>query len=125
MSTYRFTDGRIESHGKAIPYVSRVDSGIMELVARTTGAEIESSADLYVDAGMQPLRCGVAVNANAADPHYFPSRDLHSPIREGDVVLIDLWNREEGDPEFSIEPGICLPDFDFDGSVTAYRFRNP
>lgn len=139
----------------AIPYVSRIDAGIMELVTNATGAEIESSADivqiavatisaghlagqkraaricldikdaafawiadkirsdkpvtefdvqqhigkLFADAGMQPLPCIVAVNANAADPHYFPSEDLHSPIREGDVVLIDLWNREEGDPE--------------------------
>ena len=143
------------SPGNAIPYVSRVDAGIMELVTRSTGAKIESSADivqiaaatispehltghkraaricldikdaafawiadrirdnapvteydaqqhiadLFVDAGMKPVRCIVAVNANAADPHYFPGEGLHSPIREGDVVLIDLWNREEGDPE--------------------------
>ncbi len=35
----------------------------------------------------------MAVNANAADPHYFPSASNHSPIRGGDVVLIDLWSR--------------------------------
>jgi Xaa-Pro dipeptidase len=139
----------------AIPYVSRVDAGMMELVSRCTGASIASSADavqiavatispehlagqrraadiclavkdaafewiadkvrsktpvteleaqthvreLFEDAGMEPLASIVAVNGNAADPHYFPSEKLHSPIVEGDVVLIDLWNREKGDPE--------------------------
>jgi Xaa-Pro aminopeptidase len=33
----------------------------------------------------------VAVNANASDPHYEPSRERHSPIRRGDLVLIDMW----------------------------------
>ncbi|MBT3272549.1 MAG: aminopeptidase P family protein [Spirochaetales bacterium] len=139
----------------AIPYVSRVDAGIMELVKRNAGVEIASSADmvqiavatinpehlagqkraadlclevkdaafawigeqlrsdtpvteydaqqqvakLFSEAGMDPLSSIVAVNANAADPHYFPSEKLHSRIKKGDVVLIDLWNREKGDPE--------------------------
>ncbi len=33
----------------------------------------------------------VAVNANASDPHYEPSPQVHSPIRPGDWLLIDLW----------------------------------
>ena len=33
----------------------------------------------------------VAVNANASDPHYEPSEQVHSPIRPGDWLLIDLW----------------------------------
>ena len=33
----------------------------------------------------------VAVNANASDPHYEPSERVHSPIRPGDWLLIDLW----------------------------------
>ena len=138
-----------------IPYVSRVDAGMLELVRRTTGATVESSADavqltaavitpahlegqkrasklcikvkdaafdfiarrLRDDAslteyevqqfiasefevkGMAPLSSIVAVNRNAADPHYFPGQEIHSPIRRGDVVLIDLWNREPGDPD--------------------------
>jgi Xaa-Pro dipeptidase len=38
----------------------------------------------------------VAVNANAANPHYAPSADRHATIREGDLVLIDLWGKEDG-----------------------------
>ena len=139
----------------AIPYVSRVDAGIMELVKSATGAEILSSADAvqlvvariddkHLDghrrsaeiclsvkndafswiadrirsgahiteydaqqhiadelgrAGLEPLKCIVAVNGNAADPHYFPSEKINSPIHEGAVVLIDLWSRETGDPD--------------------------
>ena len=138
-----------------IPYVSRVDAGMQELVVRATGAVIESSADAvqlivavispahlegqrraskaclevkdaafafiterlranqptteyevqqfiaseFKAVGMEPLSSIVAVNANAADPHYFPGPKLHSQICRGDVVLIDLWNRESGDPE--------------------------
>ncbi len=33
----------------------------------------------------------VAVNANASNPHYEPSAASHSPIRAGDLLLIDLW----------------------------------
>jgi Xaa-Pro aminopeptidase len=33
----------------------------------------------------------VAVNANSASPHYEPTSQVHSPIRENDFVLIDLW----------------------------------
>lgn len=40
----------------------------------------------------------VSVNANAADPHYAPSATVSSPIRPGDMVLIDLWARAKGDP---------------------------
>jgi Xaa-Pro aminopeptidase len=42
--------------------------------------------DLITDHG--PI---VAVNANASDPHYEPSREKTSHIQAGDVVLIDLW----------------------------------
>jgi Xaa-Pro dipeptidase len=33
----------------------------------------------------------VAVNANASDPHYEPTRDRTAHIQNGDVVVIDLW----------------------------------
>ena len=143
------------SPDNAIPYVSCVDAGMIDLVRRVTGAAIESSGDIiqiaaavitpehredhiraakvcnrikdaafdliadrlssgqeiseyeaqqfiadqFGEAGMDPARSIVAVNGNAADPHYFPSADRHARIRHGDVVLIDLWNRELGDPD--------------------------
>lgn len=41
----------------------------------------------------------VAINKNASDPHYGPTASVSSPIRRGDVVLIDMWakmNDKEG-----------------------------
>lgn len=35
----------------------------------------------------------VAVNAHASDPHYAPSKESSSPIREGDFLLLDVWGK--------------------------------
>ncbi len=37
----------------------------------------------------------VAIGPNAADPHYEPTADRTATIRMGDVLLIDLWARED------------------------------
>jgi Xaa-Pro aminopeptidase len=136
----------------AIPYLSRVDAGTLEVV-RGLGAEVVSSAELvqhflcrWSEAQLQShrraltvideakdaafarigelLRRGVepketeiqkfltdrfteagleydhapivAVNGHAGDPHYEPSEATPTPIRKGDLVLIDLWARPTG-----------------------------
>jgi len=136
----------------AIPTLSRVDAGVLELV-RSFGVEVVSSGDLvqrflcrwdeeqvashrralevidaakdqafsrigaaqrrgeairetdvqrflserFDEAGLEadhpPI---VAVNGHAADPHYEPSEATPTPIRKGDLVLIDLWARGKG-----------------------------
>lgn len=43
--------------------------------------------------GLQPSPMIVAVNANAASPHYFPTKDRNSPIKKGDLVLIDATSK--------------------------------
>jgi Xaa-Pro aminopeptidase len=35
----------------------------------------------------------VAVNANAANPHYFPTREATAPIKRGDFVLLDIVSK--------------------------------
>lgn len=35
----------------------------------------------------------VAVNQNASDPHYGPTREKTSPIRQGDLLLLDVWGK--------------------------------
>ena len=37
----------------------------------------------------------IAVNANASDPHYGPTREKSSPIREGDLLLLDVWGKHK------------------------------
>ena len=36
----------------------------------------------------------VAVNANAGNPHYEPRADHPVPIRQGDLVLLDVWGKK-------------------------------
>jgi Xaa-Pro aminopeptidase len=55
--------------------------GVAEFIRDRFAAEGISSPD-------GPI---VAVNANASDPHYEPSADRYSLIKQGDWLLIDLW----------------------------------
>ena len=136
------------SPDNAIPYMSRVDAGTIELI-RSFGVEPVTSADLvqrfeavwsdeqrmmhdqvadtihriimesfaevarriradvptteydiqqfmerrFASEGMTndddpPI---IAVNGNAANPHYQPTREINSPIKRGDFVLFDVW----------------------------------
>jgi len=40
----------------------------------------------------------VAIGGNANNPHYGPTKEIHSPIKKGDLVLIDMWAKMD-DPE--------------------------
>jgi Xaa-Pro aminopeptidase len=35
----------------------------------------------------------VSAQENAGNPHYHPSREVHRPIRPGELVLLDLWGK--------------------------------
>jgi len=37
----------------------------------------------------------IAVNAHASDPHYGPTAESASPIREGDLLLLDIWGKKK------------------------------
>jgi Xaa-Pro aminopeptidase len=131
----------------AIPYVSTVDGGTVELVKKA-GAKVVTSANLvqffearWTDEQLRdnleaahelgktaqeafrfirqritsntPIteydvqqfmlsefkRRGIktqdapncSVNANAANPHYEPTKEINSPLKKGDLVLLDLW----------------------------------
>ena len=39
----------------------------------------------------------VAIGENANNPHYGPTQETHSPIKEGDLVLIDMWAKYDED----------------------------
>ncbi len=135
----------------AIPTLSRVDAGTVELI-RQLGVQVISSADLVQrflcrwgphqlashvralraiddakDAAFEQIALAqrdgreitettvqrflvqelararlqtdhppiVAINGHAADPHYEPSDARPTPVRPGDLVLIDLWAKGE------------------------------
>jgi Xaa-Pro aminopeptidase len=52
----------------------------------------------------------VAVNSNASNPHYTPERNHSALIREGDLVLIDIWGKLK-------EPGAIYGDITWMGYV--------
>src|SRR5258707_5444373 len=37
----------------------------------------------------------IAVNAHASDPHYGPTAEAAAPIREGDLLLMDVWGKKK------------------------------
>src|SRR5581483_4404406 len=108
------------SAGDAVPYVDRVPAGVIDMV-REAGATVVSSGELvtrfYATWNAEHIaehelmgwildrfrRAGlttdhgpnVSAGANAANPHYEPSADAPRVIKPGDIVLIDLWAREE------------------------------
>jgi Xaa-Pro dipeptidase len=138
--------------GGAIPYISRVDAGTVEMV-RAAGAQVVSSADLVqvfearwsgealeshrraarglkevlqstFDHVTRAVRSKesiteysvqrfmgeqfrsrrllydppiVAVNAHSGNPHYEPRAEGSSPIKKNDLLLLDLWCREEAE----------------------------
>jgi Xaa-Pro aminopeptidase len=52
----------------------------------------------------------VAVNANAANPHYQPTRETNAPIKRGDFVLFDVWGKLK-------KPGAAYADQTWTGYV--------
>jgi Xaa-Pro dipeptidase len=135
----------------AIPYVSTVDAGAIELV-RGGGVEVVSSANLIqhfearwdeeqlndniksatylrqiADKAFGFIRDKIlsnspvteydvqqfmmsefksrglvtssdpncSINANSANPHYEPTKEIHSPLQKGDFVLLDLWAKKD------------------------------
>lgn len=54
----------------------------------------------------------VAVNANSGNPHYEPSSARSAPIREGDLVLLDIWAKQE-------TPGAVFYDITWVGTLGA------
>jgi Xaa-Pro aminopeptidase len=91
------------SHRRAAAVVRRAAHGGFALIAERlrAGGEIgewEVREWIQAELARGGLKVGadsiVAVNANAANPHYGPSAKEHAPIRRGDLILIDLWGKE-------------------------------
>jgi Xaa-Pro aminopeptidase len=60
--------------------------------------------------GMERENGIVAVNANTANPHYFPTREANLPIKRGDFVLLDIVSKMR-------QPGAICTDQTWTGYV--------
>jgi Xaa-Pro dipeptidase len=94
-----FSDEQIESHfaaGKKVDAITAAafqeigkrvrNGGTNEFEIQQFFAESFRREDLVTDD--LPI---VAVNSNASNPHYGPSAEHHAAIRDGDLVLLDVW----------------------------------
>jgi Xaa-Pro dipeptidase len=101
----RLEPAGLESHRRAAAIVRRVVDETFAEIGRAISADApvsEYSAQQFVLARFAahslvaddpPI---VAVNANNAQPHFEPSSVADTPIRRGDLVLLDLWAKEPG-----------------------------
>ncbi|MGH2604656.1 MAG: M24 family metallopeptidase, partial [Dehalococcoidia bacterium] len=100
----RWNDAELQSHRQASERLMAILEEAYAEVARCIRAgEPLTDYDLqqfmyrrYAPAGLRsespPI---VATNAHAGDPHYQPDEQHQTPIREGDVLLIDFWAKLE------------------------------
>lgn len=98
-----WSEAQVASHLRAAEVVAGVARDAMQeaRAARERGATLHEHElrdwilDRFKRAGLEtedpPI---VAAGANAADPHYGPSSERPREIREGELLLIDLWARE-------------------------------
>lgn len=94
------TDEEIAMHAKTSEYMHKIKNLAFAEISRRihqgnspTEFEIHNfMLSLYEEFGLVtndgPI---VAVNEHAADPHFEPTSDNTNHIKEGDLVLIDLW----------------------------------
>lgn len=98
-----WTADDIASHQRAAEAIAAIAQDAMRLAgdrARTETPMAEHELMAWIQQRFQ--RAGlvtdhgpnVSVGANAANPHYEPSPAAPQPIRDGDVLLIDLWAHE-------------------------------
>jgi len=97
-----WSKGQLESHlaaGRAIDRIVRqafdhAARFVKEMKPLTEYGLQQFILQKYEEAGiMTEEGPDVAVNANASDPHYGPTREKASPIREGDLLLLDVWGK--------------------------------
>jgi Xaa-Pro dipeptidase len=101
------TDTQIAAHRRAALAIADIGRDAL----RTAGAGAAAGRamtefvlqrwilDRFARAGLEatdpPI---VAIGPHAANPHYEPRESNSTPIRPGDVLLVDLWAREPGQP---------------------------
>jgi len=99
-----WSDEQLESHQSAGAVIDRIVRGAfhhaaMNVREKRTITEYDlkvwilsefQAAGIWTEEGPD-----IAVNANASDPHYGPTAESAAPIREGDLLLLDVWGKKK------------------------------
>ena len=101
-----WTEAHIASHRRAAKAIARIAQDAFALAGKRTRSgepvtELELTKYILSEFAAHNLTCDhgpdVAATENAANPHYEPSASHPRQIRKGDILLIDLWAREQTD----------------------------
>jgi len=99
-----WSDEQLESHRSAGAAIDRIVREAFQHVAKNVRekksiteydlkvwilGEFEA-AGIWTEEGPD-----IAVNSNASDPHYGPTAESAAPIREGDLLLLDVWGKKK------------------------------
>jgi Xaa-Pro aminopeptidase len=115
-----WSEEQIKSHFAARDAIDAITAGAFQEIgrrARNGGTKEHEIQQWFMEAFQRenivtddpPI---VAVNANAGNPHYEPRADHPVPIREGDLVLLDVWGKKD-------TPGAVYYDITWMGFVGA------
>ena len=99
-----WSDEQLESHRAAGAAIDRIAREAFQYAAKNvrekkTITEYDlkvwilkefESAGIWAEEGPD-----IAVNSNASDPHYGPTAESAAPIREGDLLLLDIWGKRK------------------------------
>jgi Xaa-Pro dipeptidase len=95
---------QLESHLAAGAAIDRIVSGAFQLAAKSvregkTLTEFDvkkwilkefEAEEIWAEEGPD-----IAVNEHASDPHYGPTSESAAEIREGDLLLLDVWGKKK------------------------------
>ena len=93
---------QLDSHLKAGAVIDRVVREAFELAARNVREQkafTEYDLKLWIQKQFEAAGIAaaegpdVAVGPHASDPHYGPTPETASPIREGELLLLDVWGK--------------------------------
>jgi Xaa-Pro dipeptidase len=99
-----WSPAQVESHFSAGQIIDRIVRGAFEHAAKCirekkpiTEYDLKQwilkefeAAGVWAEEGPD-----IAVNAHASDPHYGPTPESAAPIREGDLLLLDVWGKKK------------------------------
>lgn len=97
-----WSQAQLESHLEAGAVIDRVVREAFQLAAKNvrekktfTEYDLKQWILKEFEAAGIALEQGpdVAVGPHASDPHYGPTQETASPIREGDLLLLDVWGK--------------------------------
>lgn len=96
------TPAQMDSHRAAGVALLRARDAVLDwlrsqVVAGAHVTEFDIVSEFVRRMGGEGLATGgdwvphAAVNANAANPHYAPTAEVSTPVRRGDLLLLDFW----------------------------------